>query len=339
MYFQNFPLIYYNFGDNEPAVLWQDLTVYIDLIDQLADQVSYYDTHHILDGDRPDNLSFKLYGDTQYYWTFYLLNPKLRTQGWPLAAQELEELAKKNYPHYTVTTKDQIAGSAFVPGAEVFGSRSATKGIIQEVNLELGQIIIDTAGYVTRQFDEIPLSVKIEDETQRKYIDLSDHDKWQSNFEPVNIALIFLTQPSLLKPRNSAGKFDVLNIVGNKLYLRLDENLEADITTVWATYTYRFFTKANFVAGETLLAGGDITTYTGITVNSSVVQYNSVHHYENTEGEWVDINPFSQFTLGLIPITYIERASEANDSLKTIKILRPDVVTQVANEFRILLKD
>ena len=141
MYFQRFPFVEYNFGDNEANTIFPNITSYIDMIDQLKGEVAFYEKYTILDGDRPDVVSQKLYGTPDYHWTFFFMNDGLRESGWPLPEREMRELVKKRYPHRTVTTEDAIAAN-FLPGDFVLGKTSGTTGRVIERNLDLGQIVI-----------------------------------------------------------------------------------------------------------------------------------------------------------------------------------------------------
>lgn len=141
MFFNRFPLIRYNFGNNESGVVFNNLSVYIDLFDQLKDQVTYYEKYTIQDGDRPDVISQKLYGRSDYHWTFFLVNPALRESGWPLPERELRDLVKLRYPHRVITTEDEIA-EKFLPGVNIVGKTSGTTGRIIERNLDLGQLVV-----------------------------------------------------------------------------------------------------------------------------------------------------------------------------------------------------
>lgn len=146
-YFQSFPIINYRFGDNEDPVIFQNLGAYVDLVDQLKDDASYYTTTFIEEYERPDTLSFKLYDTTDYYWTFYLLNDKLREQGWPLTSKEIQDNAPVYYPHRTITTTSDICGTyeeptPFVVGASVQGLVSGSTGKIVKRYPDLGQIIV-----------------------------------------------------------------------------------------------------------------------------------------------------------------------------------------------------
>ena len=142
-YFRNFNTVAYRFGDNEKPVMFNDLTQYVDMIDGIKDNISFYNQYTIVSGDRPDTLSYKLYGTTDYYWTFFLLNDDIRQQGWPVLAHEILPTAISKYPHRTVTTNDEIATN-FPVGTTVTGTTSNTVGTIVARRLEFGQLIIDT---------------------------------------------------------------------------------------------------------------------------------------------------------------------------------------------------
>ena len=141
MYFQRFPFVNYNFGDNEANTIFPNISAYVDIIDQVKDEVAFYEKYTILDGDRPDVVSQKLYDTPDYHWTFFYMNDGLRESGWPLSERELRALVKKRYPHRTVTTQSNIA-SNFLPGDFVLGKTSGTTGRVVERNLDLGQIVI-----------------------------------------------------------------------------------------------------------------------------------------------------------------------------------------------------
>jgi len=142
-FFKNFPLITYNFGNEVTPSLYQDLSVFIKLIDEIKDDIAFYSTLFIQDYDRPDSLSFKLYDTTEFYWTFYYLNTDVRESGWPLPYQELLPKAKKDYPHRVVTTTADIS-KTFLPGHTVSGSVSGSTGTVIKRYLDLGQIVIDS---------------------------------------------------------------------------------------------------------------------------------------------------------------------------------------------------
>lgn len=341
-YFDNFPLVYYKFGDDEPEVIWQNLSVYVDLLDQLSDQAAFYDTHHIIDGDRPDTMSYKLYEDVEFYWTFYLINPHIRRGGWPLTNQQLQERARESYPNWTITTTGDISGPKFVAGQTIRGGLSATVGTIVETNLELGQIVVDTRGYTDKVFEKVLLRLEQDSETGQYFIDLTRQDRWRSNYTVVSVTAIWESNPNnIIAPTNIVSRWDTSQFPDNKVYLQFDRQEpipNSNDNKLWVTYTVQYYSNNNFIDNESVLVGTTWDDLVAVPLISAVEQYNSVHHYTNTNGDYVDINPFVQRPTSLIPVTYYDRMVARNDELREIKVIRPDAINQVATEFRKLLK-
>jgi len=264
-FFSNFPLRTYNFGNNEPGAIFQDLSVYVDLIDQVQDDVSFYEVINILDGERPDTLSQKLYDTPDYYWQFYLLNDNIRIQGWPLRYQDMLEAGRERYPNIVITTEfEPVVTEAsgltyfttfaeqFTVGKVVTGTGSLATGTIVERNLDLGQLVV----------------------------------------KPIS-GTVGITPSGSYNGENIAVEY------------------------------------------------GDILAQNTVKTIGAVYQYNAIHHYEDTNGNWVDIDPFDQTTStsGKVPITHLERFENENEALKSIRCFVPDVANQVNAEFQKLLRN
>ena len=140
-YFKNFGFAEYKFGDNADIDLSQDLTKYVDLIDQIRNNISFTENYNILSGDRPDVVSHKLYGTMDYYWTFYLMNEHVRLSGWPLNNDEILDQVKSKYPNRVLTTTSEI-GALFPVGQVIEGQSSSAIGEIVKRNLDLGQLFV-----------------------------------------------------------------------------------------------------------------------------------------------------------------------------------------------------
>lgn len=147
-YFKHFPSSLYEFANGEEAVM-QNISLYVEVIDEVKTNGAFYQDYYIRNGDRSDNVSFNLYQNPRLHWTFYLMNDHLREQGWPLDHVEIVEKAKKDFPYITLTTEDSIT-SSFDVGVTVEatqssdGSPSNATGVIRSVNLDLGQLVIET---------------------------------------------------------------------------------------------------------------------------------------------------------------------------------------------------
>ena len=140
-YFKNFGFAEYKFGNNTDIDLSQDLTKYVDLIDQIRNNISFTENYNILSGDRPDVVSHKLYGTMDYYWTFYLMNEHVRLSGWPLNNDEILDQVKSKYPNRVLTTTSEI-GALFPVGQIIEGQSSSAIGEIVKRNLDLGQLFV-----------------------------------------------------------------------------------------------------------------------------------------------------------------------------------------------------
>jgi len=140
-YFNNFPRTLYRFGDETTTNRFQDLSTYVEIFDAIKDNSSAYTYYHVQDRERPDQLSFKLYGTTDYYWTFFAINDHIREQGWPLSNRELFDKVVKDFPHTTITTRDLLA-SVFKVGETLQGLSSGATATVHHRHIELGQLVI-----------------------------------------------------------------------------------------------------------------------------------------------------------------------------------------------------
>ena len=150
-YFTNFKQVDYTYGDDFIKrgggdlyfELTQDLTAYVDVIDELKNLAPFYRKYYILENDRPDQVSQKIYGTPAYHWTFYIMNDELRRQGWPLSMLELEKKVKRDFPHQFIQTQHSLTGVLLV-GQNAVGTQSGVSGQILKRNLDLGTFIVNT---------------------------------------------------------------------------------------------------------------------------------------------------------------------------------------------------
>ena len=143
-YFKNFPVTAYAFGEETLPDIFRDITIYVSIIDDIKDNVAFYNDYHIQEFERPDQVSNNLYGTVDYYWTFWLMNDKLRARGWPLTNRDINARLLKDYPLDTLTTKSYILES-FKIGQTVTGQTSGATGTIEHRHVNLGQLVLKNA--------------------------------------------------------------------------------------------------------------------------------------------------------------------------------------------------
>ena len=141
-YFKDFQDVFYNFGNEAQPTLIQNISRYVDVVDQIKDDIAFLTFYTIQEGFRPDQVSVQLYDTPLYYWTFYLLNDNIRQQGWPLNNTEFQAYIKKIFPNTVVTTRQNIS-TKFKVGQTITGNTSGVSGKIKRRNLDLGQIIVE----------------------------------------------------------------------------------------------------------------------------------------------------------------------------------------------------
>lgn len=172
-YFQDFPVVDYKFGDEVTTTQFQHLGTAVDILDQVKQFEVYYSTYHIRNGERPEQVSYKLYGDVNHYWTFYLLNDHLRQQGWPIRDADVYPKAQEYYPNTVLAvngvaqtkepkvvnnetiwfpTDEQIPmtnSTAFTAGNYLYFPNSGVAGKLLRVDQKMGMLWCEVNGLRT----------------------------------------------------------------------------------------------------------------------------------------------------------------------------------------------
>lgn len=141
-YFRDFPKEFYQFANGDIALM-QNLSLYVEMIDQVKENSSFYEDFYIRDGERPDNVAYILYDNPKLHWTFYLMNNHIREQGWPLTQTSIVEKAKEDFPNITLNTRDDIDMFSKVT---TVASQSGATGRLVRIDTSLGQVVIDPIG-------------------------------------------------------------------------------------------------------------------------------------------------------------------------------------------------
>ena len=104
MYFKDFPTFIYDFNydenTNKTSVV-TDITRNVRFRKELLSSVTYFDEYDIVDGETPEIIAEKIYGNPEYHWIIMLANDKYDyISDFPLAepqlARHIEELHGPN---------------------------------------------------------------------------------------------------------------------------------------------------------------------------------------------------------------------------------------------------
>jgi hypothetical protein len=120
-YFDQFPSMYYTF-DNVSATLVTNFLARVALSDELKSNVTLYSPYTIADGDTPEIVADKVYGDPQLHWVILLTNEIIDPRyDWCLSQYNLDAMCEAKYAnmygtHHYETTDGYIVDSNY-PGA------------------------------------------------------------------------------------------------------------------------------------------------------------------------------------------------------------------------------
>lgn len=344
--FRNFSYVDYLFGDEINPSVMQNLTTYIDLIDQVKDDVSFYDIFEIPDGYRSDTLSQYLYGNTEYYWMFYLLNDNLRVQGWPLDSQDVYAAAKEYYPNTTFITNFSMHSEFFIgdiicaqderEDAAITFNNPTFKGRIIEKNYDLGQIQVKPI----RELRTITVTEGGSDYTVAPTVTITGGGGTGSIAQAILtdgvVSAIIVTEGG-----EEYTSTPTITLSSPELPRGIQATATANISSNSIFNRTTVYSQKN--QPNNLL--WDLDDIDALFVRSTRNQWDAPHHYEDANGEYVDLPIEPATGMGVAnslptetPITNLDRLIAENDKLKQIKIFRPDIASQINAEYQKLLR-
>lgn len=144
-YFSNFGTVTYDIlGDGKTREI-ADVFRKVKINPLFLDDITFYTYYTIPNGERPDSVSYRLYGKIDYHWTFQLLNPWLldMRQDWPMNTIELEHYIEEKYPLTALIINDLELANKFQVGETVQGLASNAIGTVVSKNVNLNQVLIN----------------------------------------------------------------------------------------------------------------------------------------------------------------------------------------------------
>ena len=113
MYFDNFPTIIY---DSEKENIFKDvknLLRRVGIRAKVKSNALLYDTYDVKNGETPESLAFKLYGDAELHWVIMLLNDITdRYHDWPMTEAQFSQFVQDKYDNIDGTHHYEISQSS-----------------------------------------------------------------------------------------------------------------------------------------------------------------------------------------------------------------------------------
>jgi hypothetical protein len=158
-FFRKFPNIPFDLQKEGSLTLLTDIFRYATLRDALVidEDITSYLITRVEDGERPDILSYRLYGSVEYYWTFFILNPKLLASDvlkWKKSSSEMEKYINEKYGSFSVFDIFPRFGTGEVSVSqieEVFRTVRVASNMISGLNFEhiLGSECVSLGNNIT----------------------------------------------------------------------------------------------------------------------------------------------------------------------------------------------
>ena len=157
MFFNNFPNIKYDFEGQGKLQNIKNIFRSVRALPEFIDEFTGYKLYDVINGERPDIVSQKLYGRPDFYWTFFVVNDFLHDgyRAWPMSQEDLLQYFDTQYEGFVITTdpeivpdadgldtfKNSIAGQ-FDLGEILHGGTSGAKGTLTKKDIDMNQLII-----------------------------------------------------------------------------------------------------------------------------------------------------------------------------------------------------
>ena len=134
-FFKNFPTIQYKLSDGKIITI-KDFFRKSKIEQESVTSLVEYTFYELEEGDRPDTVASKIYGNGDLHWTLYLVNDFDNYFDWFKTSQEFEEYIKQKYEGYLVNANNTSeiinSTSKFLLGEKVKTNHS--EGIVIKVD-------------------------------------------------------------------------------------------------------------------------------------------------------------------------------------------------------------
>ena len=313
--FKQYPKTQYDLYSDGSVFTLTDITrgVVVDR-SRLPDDSLLYTYYELNDGDRPDVVSHKLYGDVQYYWTLFIINEFLRDglAAWQLSSTDFTKMIDTQYGKYSaitsvVNTKNGLDNSGLLDLAHIpldekylphirLADENGGRARIVKYNGSLHQLVIEDIHRV------------------------------------VNNTVVTISRSSFL---DGSDRFDII---------WTGDSSTDDLKTEWIDTIYETIslldptglaasmfigeTKQNYVLGKSV-------SFNPNKAYRWTEYFNAAYEYYAVDGSVVsayDILTNENVTSPSYK-SYYEYESEINDDKRALKVIRPDYIVEFSKQY------
>jgi len=160
-YFEKFPLYQYDLEDTQNQTLITDILRRVNLKSNVAANTLVFDEYNVLDGEQPDIVARKYYGDSELHWIIVTVNNITSRYDWPLDQVALSEFVNDKYDnpngihHYEINATSGDTTKKLIVASDTDGATAITNYEHEEtLNDNKRRIRILDRAFVSKFTDE-----------------------------------------------------------------------------------------------------------------------------------------------------------------------------------------
>ena len=160
-YFEKFPLYQYDLEDTQNKTLITDILRRVNLKSNVAANTLVFDEYNVQDGEQPDIVARKYYGDSELHWIIVTVNNITSRYDWPLDQVALSEFVNDKYDnpdgihHYEINATSGDTTKKLIVASDTDGATAITNYEHEEtLNDNKRRIRILDRAFVSKFTDE-----------------------------------------------------------------------------------------------------------------------------------------------------------------------------------------
>ena len=160
-YFERFPLYAYDLQDTQNQTLITDILRRVNLKGNALANTLVFDEYVVQDGDQPDMVAHKYYGDSELHWVIITVNNITSRYDWPLDQVALSNFVSDKYSnpdgihHYEINATSGDTTKKLIVASDTDGATAITNYEHEEtLNDNKRRIRILDRAFVSKFTDE-----------------------------------------------------------------------------------------------------------------------------------------------------------------------------------------
>jgi hypothetical protein len=167
MYFKSFPYTYYSLDDASTVQVVTNITTRVVLSDEVKNNLSLYDEYDIKDGETPELVADKFYGNPEQHWLILHYNEIIDPRfDWPLDTNNLNRQVASKYAnvnavhHYEDANGNYTNGNVYLISSSDFSefnvndvltnnTNTGTGYITQKISSSNVRVTVTTGGFIS----------------------------------------------------------------------------------------------------------------------------------------------------------------------------------------------